>query len=227
MRLKVFFSRNIKPIEIPLNKEVNGFINNVLGEDNKYHGSFSRYSVSSMQKGIMDKNGIINFPNGGFIFVSSDDDEFIVNFLSGISLKQDMLYVSDMKYERFEIDDFIVNDKFDLVRTVSPILISDKGKSLTFNDDSFIGVLTEKAVKKLIRCGYDENLANSISIKLFHPENAKTKMVQIGEVKNIANQVMLYVEGNKNIRRALYELGFGKCTGFGFGAVNINSKNIF
>ena len=224
MRFKLNFSKNSKPISKPLNEEVNGFLNNVLGDKNKYHGTFSRYSISSMQGGNMDKNGVLNFPNGGYIFISSDDYSFIANVLKGLSAKQDELYVFDMKYQSMEISDFIVNEKFDLVRAISPIMVSLNGKNLTFKDDEFISVLIDKSIKKLINCGYDEKLAKTINIKLFHPENAKTKMVEIGKAKNIANKVMLYVEGDKTMRKALYELGIGKCTGFGFGAVNINSK---
>ncbi len=225
MRIKLTFSNNIKPIHKPLNEEVNGFLNNVLGSKNKYHGTFSRYSVSSMQGGIMDEKGVLNFPNGGHIFISSDDYDFMGSILKGLSIKQDELYVFDMKYQRMEISDFIVNEKFDLVRTISPLMISVNGKNLTFEDEEFISVLTDKSIKKLIRCGYDVKSVKTLNVKLFHPENAKTKMVEVGKVKNIANRVMLYVEGNKDIRKALYELGLGKCTGFGFGAVTINNKS--
>lgn len=224
MRLKLSFSSNIKPIGKPLNEEVNGFLNNILGEGNKYHGTFSRYSVSSMQGGHMDKNGIINFPDGGYVFISSDDYEFIANVLKGLSSKQDDLYVFDMKYQSMVIDDFSVNEKFDLVRAISPVIISENGKFLTFKDEHFFKYLTSKSIKKLINCGYDEKLANTLSIEPFHPEKFKTKMVEIKGKKNIASRVMFFVTGDKTIRKAIYELGIGKCTGFGFGAVNINNK---
>ena len=225
MRIKVNFGNNSKPISKPLNKEVNGFLNAVLGEKNKYHGSFSRYSISSMQGGVMDKDGTLNFPNGGFVFISSDDYDFIANVLKGLSTKQEELHVLDMKYKNMEISDFIVNDKFDLVRSISPIFITIKRTPITFKDSGFVDILTKKSVEKLIKCGYDEKLANTIKIKLFHPENAATKVVEIGKAKNLANKVMLYVEGDKTMRKALYEIGLGKSTGFGFGAVNINNKN--
>lgn len=227
MRIKLLFESNSKPISKPLNEEVNGFLNKVLGENNKYHGVFSRYSVSSMQGGHMDKKGILNFPNGGYLFISSDDYEFSSTVMKGLYTANEDLYVMDMKYIKMEICDFIVNERFDLVRAISPIIISYNGRSIKFNEKEFIDILTEKSIRKLIHCGYDEKLARSIKIKLFHPENAKTKMVEIGKIKNIANRIMLYIEGDKSMRKALYELGLGKCTGFGFGAVNINNKNNF
>lgn len=228
MRLKLYFEPSKRDIKKPLNEEVNGFINNVLGSNNKYHGTFSRYSVSSMQGGHMNKDGVLNFSKGGYVYVSSDDYEFIANILKGLSEKQDELVVLDMKYSSMEICDFVVNERFDLVRSTSPILLSSKKKNvLTFTDDEFIVILNEKSKKKLINCGYDEKLVNTLNMKLFHPENSKTKMVQVGKQTNIGSKIMLYVEGDKKIRKALYELGLGKCTGFGFGSVSINKKNNF
>jgi len=224
MKLKLNFSKNSKPILNPLNVEINGFINRVIGNNNKYHGKFSRYSVSSMQGGSMGKDGILDFPNGGYVFVSSDDDGFISKIIIGLSKNAKNLGVLDMKYEGMEIDDFIVNEKFDLVRTISPLILTDKERSLTFKDEGFIDALTDKCIKKLINCGYDKKLANTIKISEFHPEKYKTKMVEIKGAKNICNKVMFVVHGDKKMRKALYELGLGKCTGFGFGAVAINNK---
>ena len=224
MRLKIKFNKNTKPILNPLNEGVNGFINCIIGSNNEYHGRFSRYSVSSMQGGHMNENGVLEFPNGGYIFVSSDDNDFMCGIISGLSKCGKNHRVFDMEYDGMEICDFIVNERFDLVRTISPLILSDKDKVLTFKDDNFIEVLTEKCIKKLINCGYEKKLANTIKIDAFHPENYKTKMVEIKGVKNICNKVMLVISGDKKIRKALYELGLGKCTGFGFGAVTINNK---
>ena len=49
-------------------------------------------------------------------------------------------------------------------------------------------------------------------------------MVEVKKQKNICSQVMLIVKGDKDIRKKMYELGFGKSTGFGFGAVTIIRK---
>lgn len=225
MKIKLLFDCNSKLFHKPLNEEVNGFLNNVLGDGNKYHGTFSRYSVSSMQGGRMDKDGVLNFPNGGYVFVSSDDSEFMVTLLKGLAAKQKNLYVLDMKYKGMELCDFKVNERFDLVRSISPILISDGKKAVTFNDDNFFELVREKSIKKLIKCGYDEKLVNTLEINPFHPEKYKTKMVEINGVKNIGSRVMFCISGDKTVRKALYELGIGKCTGFGFGAVSINNND--
>ena len=207
-----------------LNKEVNGFINRSLGKENKYHGHFSNYCVSTMQGGKMNREGIIFFSDGGYIQVSSSDKDFINDLVSGIVTNSDNLSIGSLQYKSIDIDEFRPFKEYDIIRTISPLYLSNKGRSLTFKDDNFIEVLTEKSRKKLIHNGLSERVANTLSFNLFHPENAKTKMIEIGKQKNICSQIMLYVKGNKKARVMLYEMGLGKCTGFGFGAVTIIRK---
>lgn len=222
MRIKVNFSSSKLVINDSLNKEVNGFINTVLGHGNKYHGSVSRYSVSSMQ-GATKCEGGYSFPNGSYLYIASDDGEFMGAIMSGLMSNTD-LHVRDMRYINIEICDYDIGSKFDLVRAISPILISDGKKLVTFKDANFVELLTEKSRKKLIYFGMNERKANSLKLSLFHPENAKTASIPVGEAVNIGSKVMLYVEGHKDARKLIYELGFGKCTGFGFGAVSVNRK---
>ena len=207
-----------------LNKEVNGFINRCLGKENKYHGHFSNYCVSTMQGGKMNIEGIIFFSDGGYIQVSSSDKDFINDLVSGIVTNSDNLSIGSLQYKSIDIDEFRPFKEYDIICTISPLYLSNKGRSLTFKDDNFIEVLTEKSRKKLIHNGLSERVANTLSFNLFHPENAKTKMIEIGKQKNICSQIMLYVKGNKKARVMLYEMGLGKCTGFGFGAVTIIRK---
>ena len=222
MRIKINFSNSKIVFNESLNKEVNGFINKLLGEGNKYHGNISRYSVSSMQ-GAVKVGDSYSFPNGAYLFIASDDGEFIGNIMQGL-ITNSNLHIRDMYYTSIEISDYDIGTKFDLVRTISPILINDGSKQITFKDDNFIELLTQKSIKKLIFFGMDERKAKSLKLSLFHPENAKTASIPIGKSINIGSKVMLYVEGHKEARKLMYELGFGKCTGFGFGAVSVNKK---
>ena len=222
MRLKLNFSNSKNVFNESLNKEVNGFINKVLGEGNKYHGNISRYSVSSLQGAVKNSNGY-SFPNGSYLFISSDDGEFIGSIMQGLITKSD-LHIRDMHYIGIEICDHAIGSKFDLVRTISPILISDGKKQITFKDANFIELLTQKSRKKLVFFGMNERMANSLEMELFHSENAETAAIPIGKAINIGSKVMLCVKGHKDARKMIYELGFGKCTGFGFGAVTVNKK---
>ena len=223
MFIKLFFKGTNETFSKPLNEEVNGLINKWLGKENKYHGTFSRYCVSSMQGGSMSKDGILSFKDGGYVVVSSDDVQFISTLLKGIMMETNGL-VKSMKYYKMEMGEFEPYKDYDIVRTISPILISNKEKTLTFKDKDFIPELTKRSIKKLINCGVDEKSASTLSLELFHQENAKTKMVEVKKQKNICSQVMLIVKGDKDIRKKMYELGFGKSTGFGFGAVTVIRK---
>ena len=220
MVIKIFFKGTTEGFLKPLNPEVNGLINKWLGEGNNYHGAFSRYCVSSMQGGKMDSNGVLRFEDGGYINVSSDDSEFIGQLMQGI-LTIPEVSVSSMKFDSMDVYDFKVNNGYDIIRTISPILLSNKDGVITVKDDSFIETLLDKSKKKLIKAGLDEKKVNTLTFELFHPENAKTKMVEIKSQKNIGSMVMLIVRGDKEVRRTLYELGLGKSTGFGFGAIEI------
>lgn len=222
MRIKLIFSSSDYIFNERLNKDVNGLVNKLLGNGNKYHGSFSRYSVSDFQGAVWGENGF-SFPNGGFFFISSDDADFMTSIIGGIMKSGADLYIKNMKYKGMDVCDFEVGKVFDVVRAISPILITDGKKLVTFRDKEFVGLLTEKSRKKLLRCGLDEKKANSLTLELFHVENANTISVKIGEAINIGSRVMMIVKGDKDARKLIYEIGFGKCTGFGFGAVSVNN----
>ena len=224
MRIKVNFGKSEKLIRMPLNKEVNGFVNRILGENNEYHGKFSRYNISSMLGYTTVGTEGIRFPNGGYFYVSSDDDEFVERFVFGLINKGRGLGIMDMPYLYYEMCDFKLNRSFDLVRTISPITIRVDNKAVTFDNPIFTSKLLDVSKKKLIHCGSSESDVDTLSIELFHPENAKTKMVKIGNAKVVCNFVMFVVRGKKNVRKALYETGIGRSTGFGFGAVSLNEK---
>jgi len=224
MRIKLKFDSTENLVTKPLNKEVNGFVNKMLGVNNEYHGKFSRYNVSSMQGGVPTVGGV-KFPNGGFIYISSDDSDFMGKIIMGLISNGKGNSVAGMGFRNFEISDFDVNENFDLVRTISPICTRINGKAITFRDNNFCERILEVSKKKLINCGYEEKDVNTLDIQLFHPENAKTKMVEINGAKNIGNLVMFVVKGKKTVRKALYELGIGTSTGFGFGSVSINKNN--
>jgi CRISPR-associated endoribonuclease Cas6 len=223
-RLKLKFSASNEVFNALLNKKVNGFINGLLGEGNEYHGKFSDYSVSSMQGAVWNDDDTFSFPNGGHIYVSSNNQNFINAIAIGL-VSNKATEICGMKFVGYEVSDYNLYKKYDIVRTISPVLVSTTGRRmLTFRDDNFLDILREKSIKKLVLAGVDERKANSLKFELFHPENAKTVCAKIGDAVNIASRVMFIVSGNKEARNTLYNMGIGKCTGFGFGAVSVNNK---
>jgi CRISPR-associated endoribonuclease Cas6 len=223
-RLKLNFSASDSRFREVLNKRVNGFIQTLLGEGNKYHGTFSDYSLSSMQGAVWNEDDTYSFPNGGSVYVSSNNQEFINTIVVGLVSNKN-LSIGDMHFIGFEVFDYKLRKEYDIVRAISPILVSTpERRMLTFKDEGFIDLLREKSIKKLILAGVDERKAKSIKFELFHPEKARSVCVKIGDAVNIGSRVMLLVRGNKQARETLYTMGIGKCTGFGFGAVSVNNK---
>lgn len=76
MVLKIFFGSSLEEFSTPLNKIVNGFIMELLGGDNNYHGNESNYCISSIQGGKTNENGKTFFPNGALVAISSNDTTY-------------------------------------------------------------------------------------------------------------------------------------------------------
>lgn len=228
MRIKINFKKNKRHITAPMNTEVNGFINALLGENNEYHGKFSRYSISPMLGRVVDKDThTFSFPNGGHVFVSSDDPVFMERIVVGLITRGRGMSVMDMEVDTsnmFSSEDFFPNRDYDIIMTTGPVIVKKDGKALTFRDEGFLDVIREKSVKKLIHNGIEEKVAAKMKFELFHLENAHVEIVKLGKQTNIASRVMMIVRGNREARLKLYELGLGVSTGFGFGSVSIQNK---
>ena len=223
MRIKLNFNGTIELFNGSTQHLVNGFIHSVLGSNNKYHDSFSNYAVSSLQGGKLVEGGI-SYENGAYIFVSSNDLEFNDNIMIGLMTTTST--IGSLTLNNIEIVDFKPHFYYDVVRTISPILLKDNDSIITFKDSSFIDVLLKKTKKKLLSLGLKEKDVNTLDIQPFHFENAKLKYVKVKNVVNLSSQVMLIIKGDIEVRRKLYEMGLGKSTGCGFGSVEIIETNI-
>lgn len=206
----------------------NGYINRVLGENNTHHGE-KGHSISSIQGGSMvDKSkGLIGFPNGrGWFYVSSNDKEFINDVEDALFDDDDCVVREGIKMDIFVHCEKDVNKYYDIVKTLSPILVSGTVDGnlhfYTLEDADYIDVLTQSTRRKLIASGIPEKTANGINIELCGKlENYKRKkdLVKIHNKFNFGSSVLLKVSGCKNARIALYNMGLGQSTGIGFGAV--------
>ena len=221
-RIKISLSSSNELFDYPLNSKVNGFINRLLGDNNVYHGNFSRYSVSSLYGGVYDENGRVSYPNGSYFYISSDDDVFMDKIDDGLCYASGY-DICGMRYMGMDNCNFVVGSEYDIVRCMN-LIVREKDVALTYKDSNFIDVLLEKSKKKLLHCGYSEELVNTLSIELFRVNGARVRTLKIDNVVNICNRVMFIVRGSDIIRRALYEIGMGMCTGFGFGNVTLNKK---
>ena len=231
MRIRINFLASPEIINDPLNSEVNGFVNKLLGENNEYHGKVSNYSVSPMLGYVIDKEKHQkSYPNGGYFNISSPDTDFMSKIVTGLvniteSDRVGQLKVNKMKL--FEIDQFLLADYYDIVHFTGGVIVKDEKTALTYKDEKFLEILQKKSIQRLIHNGISEKSANSIKISLYHPEKSRTEMVKVKKQANICNRIRLVVHGTKEARLALYELGMGVSTGFGFGSVSLRESNQF
>lgn len=231
MIIKLNFAPNTELFDKPTNDYVNGFVHTVLGKNNKWHDSFSPYSVSTMHGGKYDKDtNMIQFKNGGFFCVSSDNEEFLSDFLCGLSEQTD-LKLQTMQFIGFECIANKTSRLYDVVRITNIRLKSPKtNKEITFDDEDFLNILLEHSKKKLINNGISEGDVDTIKFQPFHKENWKKKLVKLKfgcENQSItpSSTIMLVIKGKKAAREKLINLGFGNSTGCGFGFATTKKLN--
>lgn len=228
MRIDINFKKTVLPVHYPMNKQINGFINTVLGKENCYHGTVSNHSVTTMcgKRVFNRKNMTVEYPEGGTLTVSSPDSKFMLDFIIGLGKIETAdicgMELYDISDTRYAIREFCPNTKYDYVVTIDPIIVKDGIRCLTYKDDNFIDLLTEKSKKKLMYNGVSKEDADSLKIELCEHESNRIFDVKINEQHNISNRVTLKVYGKSNVRKMLYEMGLGKSTSFCFGSVKIN-----
>jgi len=228
MKIKIKFGPSVQPISYPMNKQINGFINKVLGENNKYHGKVSSHSVSLMngRKVFNRANMTVEFPEGGYIYVSSPDSDFMLDLIVGLG-NIDKADICGMELKRiddgrYDVCNFSPNKTYDYVTTLSPIIIKNEKKNITYKHENFLDVLTDKSIKKLVHNGVPEEYASTIHMDLCEHDSNRTFDMLVAGQHNICSRVTLKVYGNIEARMALYEMGLGRSTSFCFGNVKIN-----
>lgn len=198
--------------------QVTKFIHNCLGENNKYHNTFSNYCVSRLI--IVEKEKL------AYIVVSSPDLEIIKKISDNAIDNKLSDYLSFTGI-------FIISEKFfngeNHFFTLTPILLKqfiDKKKYifLTLNDNDFEKQLTEHTISKLKKVNPELNLKN---FKIVIENNTNLNKVvnwyyNKGEgniIKNVASFIQLTISCDKKIAELLYEIGLGNSTGNGFGTI--------
>ena len=198
---------------------VSSFIHNVLGDNNKYHDTFSSYAISSIQGGCL-KGDKIEFNNGGYIQISSPNSEFLNDFFVNVSSRINTEIANGIYLKSFEFKEFDCDEYYDVIHTISPVRLKNSDDiEITIDDESFLKVLTEKTIAKLKKWDTDIDL-RGFKIELYKPENAKSKLISVKDnTYTKASLIRLVIKGNKITRRVLYNLGIGQSTGCGFGSV--------
>lgn len=226
MRLRITFTMPNQSIPVNYRHQMNGFIHKALGEGNPYHDTFSKYSVSSIQGGRINKESdmIVFDKFKPFFFVSSVDTVFLSKLVVGLCNKSLSLF--GMKVDNIERNDFRPGKTCDRILTMSPIYLIDPStikrstgkRRLTFKDDIWLDTLNTHCLNKLKHLGIEDD---TFKIEMAEPEKARIRKIWVKDVYNITSKVFLDVKGKPETRAALYDMGLGGCTGCGFGSVRI------
>lgn len=230
MRITIKFGPSMVEQDKSLNDQVNGFIHNVLGPDNKWHDIFSPYSVSTIHGGVFNKESKkISFPEGGRFVIASDNEEFLRDFITGLATINNGK-IGTMPYIGFESNKCTLSYKYDIVR-IENIRLKVNNKEITCKDDGYIDKLREHSIRKLIRCGVSEEDANTLQFEPFGKDKWKVKYVKMkngmkNESITPSSSIMLIVKGKKEVRNKMFNLGYGISTGSGFGFATTKKNNI-
>lgn len=228
-RLAIRFSPSSLSLEAMVDDSVVGFLHQVLGDGNKWHDAFSPYCVSSMCGGeVMGDKYVFN--NGGTVYISSSNDDFVADVITGL-IKRRGEDVCGMEYTGFECMSSEIKSDYDIVKTISPILLKDKiddgCRYLTVEDGQlFFDKLNEHSRKKLMRAGFDEDDLNDFVIEPFHIECACMKVSKHKNYSLPCSKLMMVIKGKPMCRRKLYEMGLGSSTGYCYGAIEIKNINV-
>ena len=239
MRIKLVFDlvgNNNEYMPINNTHILKSYINKCLGDNNKYHGSIGIYSVSNIQGGVIseDKNHLKFVKNNAYFLITSENEEFINDFLNGIADNRDFGY--GLVYEDYEhIEEHFYNG-WNNFATITPFIIDDKiegslnkKRYITLRDDEdFEKKVEVYLLNKLSKINPSFDLSNfQVRIDRTHRSH-KTKRVTVRtkkadgvfvDVYNLANQCFISIHCNKDVAKAIYLNGIGKSTNIGFGAI--------
>jgi CRISPR-associated endoribonuclease Cas6 len=223
MIVKIIFEKDGNSIPFKNQREVNGFIyNRLFDRDEEIHSSFSPYSISGLQGLVAsdDKKCLVPVMEP-YIQVSSASDDITNRIVAGviksINSKNKVLFGRRVTHIVCE-DDSKVGKTYDVIKTLSPVLLIKDGRKLTCRDEGWETVLTEHCKRKLSNNGI---LDETFRIEFSKPENIKVKNIFVGEVFNPCTSFVATVYGKPKTRKLLYSLGIGGSTGSGFGAVEV------
>lgn len=221
MRIKVNLSPTNK--ELPINNQhiVNSFIHRVLGKDNEYHDTRSYYSVSSLQGGRwIEGTDKISFDKGGYITITSLDQDFMEKILSALYTTQ---FHGDISVKGMDFIDEVFYHGWNHFATLSPFMIKkitgrNKYKFITLDDDNFEDEVKAHLLNKLPKVNPSLDFSE-FDVKIErHPKN-KVKRVMVKNVINRANHCHVSIQCKREVAELIYNLGLGQSTGSGFGTV--------
>lgn len=219
MRIKIEFTKNTESVPVNNQHMLNSYIHKCLGVNNKYHDAPSDYNISHLYGGKL-KGDVLEFKDGGYIVVSSMDQEFINKMLIGTLNNQELF--CGMRFAGITHINEQFYDGWNHFATLSPFIVEERAgdnkRFLTLDEPDFQERLENYLINKLSKV--DPNL-DLLDFEVVVPENSshKVKTIYVGTRMNKANQCQVSVFTNKKVAETLYNIGLGKSTGSGFGCI--------
>jgi CRISPR-associated endoribonuclease Cas6 len=217
MRLKINFTCNSYPV--PNDRSiVLSWLHEVLGQ-NQVHDKESDYSVSSIMGGTF-KGKTIEFPEGGWVIVSSNDD----SLLGKVALncfKHDLGY--GMKFESMQHISEEIETGWNNFFTLTPIVLRKRNENggrtfITHEDKEFSELLLDRLKAKLLRL--DSSLdVSQIQLKIDDHSSHRTQWTNLHESKIIGSLCLVSIKCNRDVGQMIYNFGLGNLTGSGYGSI--------
>lgn len=222
MRLKISFSKNTSDVKVNNQSLINSWIHKCLGVNNVYHNVKSDYNISHLYGGKLNADKqTLSFENGGFLIISSKNNEFINKMLVGIINNAEL--INGMKFSGVDYINENFLDGWNHFSTLSPFIIKNYTskkiyKFLTLKDPGFEQQVKSYLINKLSKIDPTLELSN-FDVKIPEHPNHKIKKIMIKNVINTANQCQISIFTNKKVAELLYNIGVGQSTGSGFGCI--------
>lgn len=220
-KLIIEFTPNTEPVPFNVNTNslVSSWFHDVVGRNNDIHGKPSEFSISDLQGSkISEDKKSLNFKYGAYVVFSTLNMDLIIKIMCNWSNIPYLGY--GMKCIGITPQKIETHPRYDIVRSISPILLIHNKENITVNNPLFLEKLIENTRRKLKHHLNDDDMIG-FDIELIKPEKAKVKRVRLGKVKHETSSVVLKVTGSEKLRRILYIIGMGKSTGYGFGCLSI------
>jgi CRISPR-associated endoribonuclease Cas6 len=224
MRIKFQFTGNYMPVPIQNYTLMNAYINKVLGPNNELHDKSGLYNISSIQGGKLSENKhTLDFPDGAYFFVSSLDENFVLNFFEGVSKNRDFGFGIKFK-EIIPIHENFVNG-WNLFNTISPALFRESVKMQPdkfglISDPDFTDYMRNRIIKKFKHIVPDYDFDNNFELKINQDRvGHKVKSILVKNRINKASQFGFSVRCTKQFAELLYSVGIGQSTNSGFGTI--------
>jgi CRISPR-associated endoribonuclease Cas6 len=228
MRLKIKFTANTSPVPNNLNV-VNSYIHKCLGENNPYHDAKSDYNVSKLLGGIVIDGGrTINYSNGGYILVSSMNNDFLNKIITGTLSNQDFGY--GMKFNGLDtMNETFYTGKNYFKTTDGGFMLkkpenyvydeNDKHKGYyTLNDKDINTVLKNHIISKFSKINPKLRF-DDLDVQIQENKGNKVAYRYSNNIRNSVNICQIQIITNKTVAELIYNYGLGQSCGSGFGTV--------